>query len=45
MRDVWLKATAGAPVVDLERTVTTDGFRIRRLLSHWVEQGALVARA
>lgn len=44
VREVWMKASSGAPVGEWERELPTDAFRIRRLLSHWVEQGALIAR-
>lgn len=43
VREVWLKASAGATVVEVEREVATDSYRIRRLISQWLEQGALVA--
>jgi len=43
VREVWLKASAGATVSDCEREVATDSYRIRRLISQWLEQGALVA--
>jgi hypothetical protein len=44
VREVWLKASSGIPVAECEKQLPTDGYRVRRLLSHWVEQGALVAR-
>jgi len=42
IRDVWLKATSGNRVVEWEREMPTDCYRVRRLLAHWVETGALV---
>jgi len=44
VREVWIRASAGVSVVDCERQVATDSFRIRRLIAHWLEQGALVAQ-
>ena len=44
VRDVWMKASSGAAVGEWEREITTDSFRVRRLVAHWLEQGALVAR-
>jgi len=43
VRDVWLKACSGGPVAEWERQVPTDGYRVRRLVAHWLEEGALVA--
>jgi hypothetical protein len=43
VREVWIKASSGLPVADCERQLSTDGFRVRRLVAHWVEHGALVA--
>ena len=44
VRDVWIKASSGAPVLETERDVATDTFRVRRLVAHWLENGALVAK-
>lgn len=44
IREVWLKASSGAPVAEWERQIATDTFRTRRLIAHWLEQGALTAR-
>jgi hypothetical protein len=41
IRDVWLKASAGTAVIDCEREVAADAYRVRRLIAHWIEQGAL----
>ncbi len=43
MREVWLKASSGATVGEWGSEIPTDSFRIRRLLSHWLESGALAA--
>lgn len=43
VREVWMKASSGLPVAECERQLSTDGFRVRRLVAHWVEHGALVA--
>jgi hypothetical protein len=44
IRDVWLKASGGAAVAEWEREMPTDSYRVRRLVAHWVEQGALVQK-
>jgi Domain of unknown function (DUF4388) len=41
-REVWIKASSGASIAECERQVATDSFRVRRLVAHWLEQGALV---
>ena len=43
VRDVWLKALTGVPVAECEVAVACDAFRVRRLLGHWLQSGALVA--
>jgi hypothetical protein len=43
VREVWMKAISGAPVGELDRQIATDAYRVRRLIAHWLEQGALVA--
>ena len=43
VRDVWMKAVSGAAVGEFERQLATDAYRVRRLVTHWLEQGALVA--
>jgi hypothetical protein len=40
---VWTKAAAGATPRTIEGAVTTDSYRIRRLLVRWVEEGSLKA--
>jgi hypothetical protein len=41
LRTVWKKATAGATPQQCEESVATDAYRVRRVLAHWVEAGAL----
>jgi len=41
---VWSKAGAGAPPAVCEAAAQTDAYRVRRLLAHWVEDGALKPR-
>jgi len=43
VREVWLKASSGTPVSECERALPADSYRVRRLIAHWIEQGALVA--
>jgi hypothetical protein len=45
VREVWEKASGGMAPETCETAVLTDSFRIRRLYSHWVEQGALRQKA
>jgi hypothetical protein len=42
IRDVWLKASSGAPIGQWERELNTDSYRVRRIVAHWLEQGALI---
>jgi hypothetical protein len=44
-RLVWSTIANGATPVECEASVRTDGYRVRRLLAHWVEEGALKARS
>ena len=41
LRDLWMAASKGATPLECEASVAADCFRIRRLLVHWVESGAL----
>ncbi len=41
-REVWIKASSGSSIAECERQLATDSFRVRRLVAHWLEQGALV---
>ncbi|HKQ62492.1 MAG TPA: DUF4388 domain-containing protein [Candidatus Polarisedimenticolaceae bacterium] len=43
VRAVWSEVSAGATPEACEASVATDAYRIRRLLAHWVEEGALRA--
>jgi uncharacterized protein DUF4388 len=45
VRLVWSTIANGTTPVECEAAVKTDGYRVRRLLAHWVEEGALKARA
>jgi len=45
IRDIWLKASSGTKIGEWEREIPSDCYRIRRLVVHWLEQGALVASA
>jgi len=40
-RDVWAAVTAGRPPLEIEKALPVEAFRVRRLLLHWVEEGAL----
>ncbi len=41
LRAVWAKAAAGGTAGQLEQGAAVDSYRIRRLLAHWGEEGAL----
>jgi hypothetical protein len=43
IREVWMKASTGAPPAEWEHQIAVDSYRIWRLLAHWVETGALDA--
>ena len=38
---IWKMAVAGTPPKQCEAEVPVDAYRVRRLLAHWVEEGAL----
>jgi hypothetical protein len=40
---VWSKITSGVTAAKCESSVVADSYRIRRVLAHWVEEGALKA--
>lgn len=40
-RDLWTAVRSGATPTECEATVIADSFRVRRLLAHWVESGAI----
>jgi hypothetical protein len=41
---VWSTIANGATALECEASLQTDGYRVRRVLAHWVEEGALKAR-
>jgi len=41
LRDLWTTASKGATPLECEASVKADSYRIRRLLVHWVDTGAL----
>lgn len=41
LRTVWGKVLAGATSTQCESTTAADPYRVRRLVAHWVEEGAL----
>ena len=41
VRDVWVKASSGARLADWEQQVAVAGYRVRRLVARWLEEGAL----
>lgn len=44
LQALWARASQGGTPLDCEDAVASDSYRIRRLLAHWVEQGALKIR-
>jgi hypothetical protein len=42
LRQVWGKASTGVPPLECEAALGVDSYRVRRLLAHWLETGALV---
>ena len=40
-QDLWNRVSAGATAAESEAAILKDPFRIRRLIAHWLEQGAL----
>jgi hypothetical protein len=44
IRDVWTRVKAGATPRDCEDRVAADAYRIRTLLAHWLEEGAIAVR-
>ncbi len=45
VKDLWSRVAQVATPRQCEADVRSDSYRIRRLLTHWLEQGALVAGA
>jgi hypothetical protein len=44
LQALWERASQGGTPLDCEASVASDSYRIRRVLAHWVEQGALKFR-
>ena len=44
LRALWTRITSGATPVDCERAIAADSYRIRSLLAHWLETGALAVQ-
>jgi hypothetical protein len=42
-RLVWTQVEKGATPLACQEAIATDGYRTRRLLAHWLEEGALAA--
>jgi hypothetical protein len=42
-RQVWQRASVGAPPSACEEALAVDAFQIRRLFEHWVAEGSLAA--
>jgi uncharacterized protein DUF4388 len=43
VRLVWTQVEKGATPLACEAAIATDGYRTRRLLAHWLEEGSLAA--
>ena len=41
IREVWVKASTGARLMDWENQIPTDAYRVRRLVMRWLEEGSL----
>ena len=41
LRTLWTRITSGATPEDCERAIAADSYRVRSLLAHWLETGAL----
>jgi hypothetical protein len=41
VKDLWTLASGGATARECEARLKADSYRLRRLLAHWVETGAL----
>jgi len=41
LQALWERVRQGGTPLDFESVVASDSYRIRRMLAHWVEQGAL----
>jgi hypothetical protein len=45
VKAVWGKIAQGASVQQCEGSVPVDGYHVRRLVAHWLEEGALALKA
>ena len=45
LQALWERAIQGGTPTEIEEAVAADSYRIRRVLAHWVAQGALKIRA
>jgi hypothetical protein len=43
VRLVWKQVEKGATPIACEAAIATDSYRTRRLIAHWLEEGALAA--
>ncbi len=43
VRQIWARVRSGTTTRDCEESVAADSFRVRTLLAHWLEEGALIA--
>ena len=41
IRETWLKASKGGKIAQFESEIGADAYRVRRLVAHWIEEGAL----
>jgi hypothetical protein len=41
-RDLWTAVRSGATPKECDAAVRTDSYRVRRLLVHWLESGAIM---
>ena len=41
MRTLWQRAVSGSAALECEAELPVDGYRARRMLAHWVEEGSL----
>jgi len=44
VRAVWQRASSGVAALECENELAVDSYRVRRMLSHWVEEGSLEPR-
>jgi hypothetical protein len=42
VREIWLKASSSTALAEWDSQIPTDSYRIRRLIAHWLETGAVV---